>query len=755
MPFGNVSRPSTWEEDGYTVVRTTSWSPPGDHPTAAGMLLYIKDGKIEKVEGDPEHPLTRGALPARLLSFTEYLYSPERVLYPMRRDPAQRGNNEAWERCTWDEAYDQIATKWHEIVDDYGTGEPIVVYVGTGRSASSYSAVWAGGVFNSPHACYIQSGWSCAGPRTSMNAWVLGGPYAFTDWGAQFIDGIDNSNYVVPEVYVLWGSEPLKSNPDGYWGHSIVDLYKRGMKLIVVDPRLTWEAARAEYWLQLRPGTDAALAMAMCNVIISEKLYDAEFVDLWCYGFEEFAERVATMPASKAAEICGVDEEDIIGAARLYATANPGTLDMGLAVDQNPNGNQVVHCLDAMLAICGNIDKPGATVFGPLDLGVIDSGFGLLDPPNLIDKQTGIEEYPGLVRTLLFDDPDSMLDQLETGKPYPIRMGVFLSANMIACGCNVPARWEAALNTAELNICIDPILGPTAEACCDIFLPVCTFAEMDYYASFWYGAVGCDLMGIKKAIEPMGETKSDLTILREVGLRTRPEIWSQWPTDLDYLNKLKFANLGVTLEEIQEHGWWMVDYEYEKYKTGKLRFDGKPGFATPTGRIELYSTMIASWGDDPLPYYKEPPTSPISTPDYAEEYPFVLSTGQRTWSYFHSENRHIPLLREIEPWPRFEINDKDAGRLGIVDGDWCWLENDNGRAMMKASVWPSVKEGCIFAQHGWWYPECKSDSPSYYDVYEVNINNLVPYKTVGTLGFGAPFKCLMCKVYKVDASEVE
>lgn len=749
MPFKDSTHPVHWEEDGYTVTRTNSWSPPGDHPTAAGMLLYVKDGKLVKVEGDPEHSVTKGALPIRLLSLPQYVHNPDRIIYPMKRDPKYRGQADKWERCTSEEAYDIIEAKWREIVEDFGSAEPVLSFVGTGRQAGLWGATWACSVFNSPQCCYMQSGWSCAGPRTSAHSWVLGAPYATTDYAGQFPDSYDNPNYKVPEVYMLWGKEPLKSNPDGYWGHSIVDLCKKGMKLIVIDPRLTWEAAHAEYWLQLRPGTDAALAMAMCNVIVSEDLYDHDFVEKWCFGFEQFAERVKTMTPEQAAEICDIDVDKIYGAARLYASGNPSTYEMGLAVDQNPNGNQIVHCLLAMLAITGNVDKPGSTIMGGIDLGGLGSGYPDLEPQSLVDKMCGIEEFPALVRTLMYIDPDSTLDQLESDEPYAFRMSFSHGANSIACPCNVPKRWENAMKKLELNIVADLFMTPHAQAVCDIFLPVTTFAEMDMYVTFWYGASGQYVFPINKAMEPVGECKSDITYMREIGMRLRPEIWSEYKSDIDYINKNKFATLPITFEELRDHGWWYVDYEYGKYETGKLRPDGAPGFMTPTGRVELYSTMIESWGDDPLPYYKEPPTSPVSTPDYAEKYPYVLSTGQRTWSYFHSEQRQVPLLREVEPWPLVEMSPATAAKEGLVDGDWVWLENDNGKAKYRAAIRPGVRDGCLFAQHAWWYPDrvAKGDMDG---LYEVAINNLTPYKVVGKLGYGAPYKCLMCKIYKAD-----
>lgn len=127
MAWSNHSKPVTWEEDGYTVVRTNSWSPPGDHPTGAGMLLYVKDGVLERVEGDPENPITKGALPIRCLSLKEYMYSPDRVIYPMKRDPQKRGDHSAWERISWDEAYDIVEKKAREVTEKYGSNSIVIL----------------------------------------------------------------------------------------------------------------------------------------------------------------------------------------------------------------------------------------------------------------------------------------------------------------------------------------------------------------------------------------------------------------------------------------------------------------------------------------------------------------------------------------------------------------------------------------------------------------------------------------------------
>ena len=176
---------------------------------------------------------------------------------------------------------------------------------------------------------------------------------------------------------------------------------------------------------------------------------------------------------------------------------------------------------------------------------------------------------------------------------------------------------------------------------------------------------------------------------------------------------------------LKEKVVYQREVNYRKYETGRLRPDGQPGFNTPTGRIELYSTMFRQFGEDPLPYYEEPQQSPVSTPELMDEYPFVLTTGARTYAYFHSEGKQIPLLRELNPDPQF------------------------GKCELKARVVPVVKPGVVHAQHGFWFPEEDGEEPHLFGVWRSNINELVPHKNVGKLGFGAPFKCLICKVEKI------
>ena len=307
------------DEGGLVRTRTCGWSPPGCHPVGCGMFIYTdKDGKFVKVEGDPDHPISQGRLCPRCLAMGEFLQHPDRIRYPMKRAREDRGKD-AWERITWDEALDILEREVRKIWETYGP-EAIFLSKGTGREATEYAPPMAQAVFKTPNNAFMMSGASCYGPRTVIGDFLLGAGYPELDYAAYFPDRYDDPRYEVPKHIVLWGKSPLQSNPDGFYGHAIVDLMKRGSKLIVIDPRLTWLASRAEFHLQLRPGTDAAIGLAMLNVIIGEDLYDHDFCDNWVFGLDELADRVQGTTPEWAENITWVPADVIRGAARAFAT---------------------------------------------------------------------------------------------------------------------------------------------------------------------------------------------------------------------------------------------------------------------------------------------------------------------------------------------------------------------------------------------------------------------------------------------------
>lgn len=255
---------------------------------------------------------------------------------------------------------------------------------------------------------------------------------------------------------------------------------------------------------------------------------------------------------------------------------------------------------------------------------------------------------------------------------------------------------------------------------------------------------------IVKAMEPLGEARSDQRIDYEMARRFAGEDVFPWTSDEDYYDfLLAQCGSGFTYEDMKQRGWAYPEVEYYRYKSGKLRPDGKPGFMSPTGLYEFTSVVFKQVGMPWLSVYEEPVESPVSTPDLAEKYQLVLTTGARQWGYFHSEGRQIPSLRRIHPQPECMINPADAERCGIADGDWVLIQNQYGSCKQRANVSIRIKEGVVSADHGWWFPERDRDDGTYFGTLECNVNNLLPM-CPGKSGLGNSYKSQLCAISKAE-----
>ena len=739
-----------FREDGTVATRSNTWSPPGSHPVGYGVKVITKDGELIRIEGDDDNPITNGRVNALNLAMREYTYSPNRIIYPMKRDPKDRGKDK-WERITWDEAIDICCDKINEMKEKYGA-ESIVVFGGTGREACIYYYALAFSAIGTPNCCYTQSGWSCYGPRCSVTDYILGAGYPEMDYAGHLPERFDDPAYEMPEYLVLWGKQPLPSNGDGLFGHALVDMMKRGMKVISVDPRITWIGAiDGNINVQLRPQTDTAFALGIINLLFENDTYDHEFVENWCFGWEALKERAAEYPVEKVSEITWVPEAQIRKVAEILGTARPISWAWGLAFDQNKNGVQLGQAFLSLCAMCGSIDTPGGVTVGPpaalLGKWRMEQRSYLSD--ELWAKRIGAEEWPGLSTGMATTQPDATLDTLETGEPYELHMAWFNSSNFLAPTCSAqPKRWHDGLVKLDFNVVQDLVMTPTAMACCDLFLPMSTWAEHDGICITHYGRNTVFMGPMNKALE-VGECKSDIEVCIAIGNRLNPEWWP-WTTAEEFFDD-QLKELGMTFNDLREAGFYQPGYTYKKYEKGMLRFDGEPGFNTVTGKVEMKSTLYRAWGEDPLPYYEEPNYSQISRPQDAEKYPLIMTTGARTYTSFHSEHRHVPSLRAIDPWPVIELNPADAEAYGITEGDWVEVYNMFGEARLKARITPTTMKGIVHCTHGWWFPEQDGEEPNLYGVWKSNVNSLIPHFNVGKLGFGAPYKGVMCNVKRVKS----
>jgi len=725
-----------------TVVRTIARTGPGCHE-GCGVLLYVKDGKLIKVKGNPASPFSRGHLCPRCAALPQVVYHPDRLRYPLKR-VGERGEDK-WERISWEEAYETIAGKFNQIKEEYGA-ESVIFCQGTGRDIMPYLTRLAF-TFGSPNRfCFGPlHGQACFLPKVVTATSTLG-HVVVADASQYFPDRYENPDWKVPGCIIIWGNETTVSSPDGFLGQWIVECMKRGSEIIVVDPRKTGLASRAKIWLQIRPGTDAALALGMLNVIINEKLYDEEFVREWTHGFDELSKRVQDYPPQKVAEITWIPEEKIVAAARMYAAGKPSSIQWGVAIEQNKECVPTIQAITDLWTLTGNLDVPGGNIIPSRNFGMdkLRTWGAEILAEEQWSKTIGSADYP-LLQRAMWPKGEALIDQMLTDKPYPVKATWIQTTNTFACGTADAKRTYEGFRKLDFTVVVDLFMTPTAMALADIVLPAAAYPERDGIGLT--GGVASFVGTINKAIEPVGECKSDMQINLELGKMLNPEAWP-WRDVREMFNEM-LEPTGMTFEELREKGFIYDSFEYKKHEKGLLRSDKKNGFRTPTGKVELYSTVFAEAGLDALPYFEEPPESPVSTPVIAREYPLVLTTGARVKSFFHSEHRQIPSLRRMNPDPITEIHPETAQKLGIEDGDWVFIENKHGRCRQKAKLTDGIHPRVVHSQHGWWFPEKPGAEPGLFGVWESNINLLLPSGWTGRSGLGYPFKSQMCRAYKV------
>jgi anaerobic selenocysteine-containing dehydrogenase len=648
-----------------------------------GVNAYVKDGRVIRVEGDPQSPIGRGTMCSKGLAVTQLAYHPDRVLHPLKK-----GDN-GWERISWDEALDIICERFKGVIEEQGP-EAIVIGQGTGRDYESFLYRFANllgtpNVLTAGHMCYVSRVGACL---------ITCGNLPVCDYEGE------------PKCIVVWANRVLWTNPDEYKAEDFWRAYKKGSKLVVIDPRKGFLANRADLWLQLRPGTDAALAMGFLNVIVQEALYDKQFIEQYVHGWDAFVERVGEYPLERVEEITWVKKELIREAARMYATTKPACIQWGVPIEQTLNCTDANRLLTALMAVTGNLDAPGGNVFFVTPPVRVVSEFGRHKDLSREQrkKRLGGDQYKLASRVALVT-PKVVWDAILTGDPYPVRAGLLCGTNPVITRANA-GQVREALKKLEFLAVIDFFLTPTAEVG-DIFLPSATWLEQNYVGDFWkrHGYV----VARQKVVE-IGECWQDHKIFQELGKRMgqQADWWDTLEDALDYM----LEPSGLSWDEFKQKGYLRGEMEYRKYE--------QRGFSTPTGKVELYSTLLEKWGYDPLPCYREIPESPVSRPDLMDRYPYILNAGLRTPVFFHSEHRMIPWLREIRPDPIVEIHPETARRHGIEEGQWVYIENARGRIKQRARLNKGIDRRVIVAEHGWWFPEVR-DPGHGWDIANVNL----------------------------------
>jgi anaerobic selenocysteine-containing dehydrogenase len=698
------------------IVKTTCKSCHG----GCGVLATVEDGVITHIEGTPDTP-TRGTMCSKGLSSIQHVNHPDRLLYPLRRK-GERGEGK-WERISWDRALDIIETKIKDAISKYGPSS-IAVSQGTGRGYNRYTHRLA----RSIGTCnIITPGYVCHSPRIGLYGLVTGYGRLYCDyhgWGGEF-----------PKTQISWAKQVEISSADSEMAVWFLNSLRFAKNLIVIDPRETALSSRATLWLQLRPGTDAALAMAMMNVIIKEGLWDREFVGNWTYGFDRLAERVAEMTPEKAAEITWLKADDIRRAARLFAQDTPGCIQVGSSLERQANCGQTLRAIICLLGITGNIERPGSMIsWVPPATGQMEEFY--FEIPITEEMQKGIvgaqEFRMGAARTA---HSDSVIKQLLAGNSA-IKVWLSVGGQQIIHLANTKEVIPALMNL-DFLVHVDQFMGPMAEIA-DILLPAAHWLEIDdiydMHPRFMIEAHN-------KVVDPPGEARQDSWIFNEIGKRVAPEYWFE---NVEKMLDYELRKASITWKQFSEMGVLArtgKDQIYYKYKTDYWKKGG--GFPTPTSKMELYSTVLEKMGYDPLPYFREPGESPYSTPELAKEYPLVLTTGYRQPFYFLSQYRNIPWLRSFQPDPVMQIHPDTAKKYSIEDGDWAWIESPRGRIKQRARLFPGIHPGVVMATANCFYPE---DPGPLHGLTRSNPNVLTSNNHFDPM-YGSPdLTALLCKV---------
>jgi len=633
-----------------------------------GIDAYVKEGKLIKVEGMTAHPFSHGVVCPRGQQLPSYLYSPERLKHPIKKEGG------GWRRVSWDEALDTIAHKLQNIKGDYGAHSVVfsVGSIGAENIEISAFAQRFRGLFGTPNFFSIEA--HCF--RSRIMARLL-------TFGTYPLEDPDNA-----ECIVLWGHNPEASEPP--LASRIYEATDRGLKLIVIDPKRI-PLARRGIHVQLRPGTDCALALAMMNVIIRENLYDKEFVEKYATGFERLVEHVSNYPPERVEKICGVPAADIRKISQTFAEAESASIIQGInSLDQHINGFQNNRALAILHAITGNYDVPGGWTTNPF-MRLTDLRIPVEEEPIGADAHPMFRRFWGM--TSPYGQQMLLADVILTERPYPIKA-------MIVSGGNPAAAWpdthkfKEALKRLDMLVVMDLFMTETAKLA-DLVLPACSSLEKLGLA-YNYGLTGGMpyVLLSKKVVEPFGESWPDWKFYSKLGRRMGYEDYFPWNSDEEVVETFLKPS-GITLKQLKDNpdGLWFGTRCYDITAPKQIR--------TPSGRIEIHSQTLADAGYDPLPVYKEPTQSPIRSPGLAKVYPLILNTGARILEYTHWQMRNVPGLRCQAPDPIAEIHPATAEDYGIVDGEMMIVETRKGKVKVKARTTDDLMPGVVNLLHGW------------------------------------------------------
>jgi anaerobic selenocysteine-containing dehydrogenase len=661
-----------------SVVRTSCR---GCHGVCQVLVHLDADGRPQRIAGDPNSPTSKGYICPKGINALELVNHPDRVTAPLlRTSPRGRGS---WKTIGWDQALDLMSEKLETVRRESGP-EYFALCQGTGRPYTEFTGRFAH-AFGSPN--YVGPGHNCFLPRLISSSITLGWFPAPDIYGR---------SGTMPRCIVFFGCNAQDNGAaDGYCG----GMYRRALKqaeaCIVIDPRRTKTAAGADIHLQLRPGSECALALSLLHVIIGEDLHDKDFVNQYCTGFEALAGHVKSFTPQWASVVTGVPAEKIARAARTMAVTGPAVFLWGNGIDTSTNTFQTGRAILQLMAVTGNIDVPGGMVrwLQPEDIRCKSPmlshdvlGTQFLSPEQKV-RMIGAGRFPfgpGCHQPTFWDACCS-------ADPYRPRAVWLVGTNPMCTATRGDLVEQALGKHIEFSVVSDFFMTPAAELA-DLVLPAAHWLEQDdlvYFHKVW-----CVLA--RKKLMHTGQVRDDRSVMIDLAHRLGMDEAFPWADRRAYLNWL-LGPSGMDFDAFTQKEIILSDMQYRKHET--------VGFPTPSGKVELVSSIMEHEGRPGLPEFHEPPLSPVSTPDLALKYPLILMTGCKTLPFFHSEGRQQPSLRRLRPEPLVAVHPGTLKDLGIADGTWVRLSTPHGTATFKTCADEGMRPDIVQADHAWWTPE--------------------------------------------------
>jgi len=693
-----------------------------------GVGCYVE---ARLVEGRPVaiRPDRTAGFPAdcpRAGQAIDYHDHPDRVNYPLKR-VGQRGEGK-WQRIGWDEALGEIAEKLGRIRDRFGP-EAVLTMGGSYKGAGDSSCWRWSNLWGTPNILY--QGKNC-GEAELLAEWAVYGDQ--TCIGNQPIPG-------TTKCLILWGVGGAMSLASQR--KNLKRFREQGGKLIVIDPRMSDLAEMADIWLQVRPGSDGALAYGMINVVIAEKLYDANFVAQWCEGFDALAAAVAAFTPEAVSKITWIPAAKIIEAARTFATNKPahipfglGTAELGKATTSAVFGKTYLRAITGNLDVRGGArfsDPPASTRFReemywdrlihhPLrtrdsisaDTWPIASVRALTRYRAAMGKVHPLGVGPSIYNVVVA--PSAIAPAVLEGRPYPIKAWILQAGNPLMSLGDARQLYEAMRSDAlALSINMDHWMTPCG-ALADYVLPASDGIERPLLSNMW--GFGDSYSAARRITEPMYERRDDYQLWRELGNRLGQD--GYWPETLEAWFDRILEPSGITHAELADKSvpWIMKPESYNRYQVR--------GFATASGKVELSSALLSGLGYPAIPPYEEPAWSPQSRPELAAEFPLILTTGNALNWYYRSQHKHLKVMRKQHPYAQLTLHPDTAAELGIAEDAMVWVETPMGRVKQMAKFDASLHPKVVHADSHMWYPEREAQGDAHFGVWESNVNAILP-----------------------------